>query len=376
MSETVDYYKISEKGKLEYLNNNEIVEKLILNNEEKTNLKIAYILKWVVVNGGTKVIFEHSNNLSKRGHKIYLVCHDSAPTWYNLDENIEYIQVPENEILCKYIPQDVDLIVCASNIYISEAIEQKIAPVIYFEQGSHHLFNRGEVEPEKLDFIAKQFSVCNNIYTVSEYAKKKILEIYNKDSFIVPNAVNKKVFYSSPEEKQKEKLVISTIGPEDWEFKGLKYVLDAIKELEKTYDFDFYWISPRPTETQLGNIIINPEQSVIGDVLRKTDIFISASAFESFGLPVLEAMTSGAAVVCTDAGGNMEFSVDGETCLIVNKRDSEDIVNKVKMLIENEALREKLSKEALKMAEKYDYNKNCDKLEEYFKSIAKYSVEK
>lgn len=371
----VDYKKIEEERRIEHLKN-PISEKLILNNIEKQNLKIAYVLKWTVTNGGTKVIFEHSNKLSKRGHKIYLVCHDECPTWYPLDKNIEFIHVPDDKVLCEYIPKTVDLIICATNTCIYEAIEQKIAPVVYFEQGSHHLFNRNEVEPEKLDFIAKEIAQCNNIYTVSEYAQTKIQELYNKDSYIVPNAVNKKVFYKSNERENNKKLVISTIGPEDWEFKGLRYVLEAIKELKKEYDFDFYWITPRQPETQIENTIINPEQQVIGDVLRKTDIFISASEFESFGLPVLEAMTCGAAVVCTDAGGNMEFSKNNNTCLIVEKRNSKDIVNKVRQLIINKELRNKLSNSALHMSEKYDYEKNCDKLEEYLRKIAKYSVEK
>ena len=334
MSEVIDYKKMEEERRIAHLENPK-PESLFENGKNKDKLKIAYLLKWTVTNGGTKVIFQYSNKLAERGHKIYLICHDQEPTWFPLDSNIKYIQVPENEVLGEHIPKDVDLIVCATNTCIYEAIEQRLAPVIYFEQGSHHLFNRNEVEQEKLDFIAKELAVCNNIYTVSEFAKDKIMEFYNKDSYVIPNAVDIEIFYYGDERKNNSKIVISSIGPEDWDFKGMKYVLEAVKELQKEYDIDFQWVTPRVPNTQIGTIFVNPKQIVIGDMLRKTDIFILASEFESFCLPILEAMTCGAAVVCTNAGGNMEFSKDGESCLIINKRDSADIVEKVKKLILN-----------------------------------------
>lgn len=375
MEQKIDYKKIEEERRREHLKN-PIPEGLEENNTNKDKLKIAYLLKWTVTNGGTKVIFQYSNKLAERGHKIYLICHDEEPTWFPLDKNVEYIHVPDDKLLSEAIPKDVDLIVCATNICIYEAIEQKIAPVIYFEQGSHHLFNRKEIEQDKLDFIAKEIEVCNNIYTVSEYAKEKIFEYYQKDSYVIPNAVDREVFYYGDDRKNNEKVIISSIGPEDWEFKGMKYILEAIKILEKEFDIEFQWVTPRDPITKIGKIFVNPEQSVIGNMLRKTDIFILASEFESFCLPILEAMTCGAAVVCTNAGGNMEFSKDRETCLLVNKRDTNDIVEKVKELILNRTLREQIAQNGVDISKKYDYEKNCDKLEEYYKSIAKYSVKK
>lgn len=375
MSELEDIRIIEEKRRIEHLKN-AIPEKLFFKGEKKENLKIAYILRFTGINGGAKVLFEYSNKLSRRGHKVYLISHGDAPIWFPLDEKVEFIKVPDQDIVGEYIPKDVDLIVCGTNTCIYEAIEQRIAPVIYFEQGSHHLFNREFVEEEKLDFITNQYAICNNIYTVSEYTKEKINLYYNKDAYVIPNTVDKNNFYNDDSRKLNKKIVVSAMGPEEWDFKGIKYILDAIVELKKKYDIEFNWISPREPITKIENTYINPPQKMIGDILRKADIFISASEYESFCLPVLEAMTCGAAIVTTNAGGNMEFSIDQTTCLIINKRDSKDIFEKVERLILDRELRDKLSKNGLEISKNYDYDKSCDMVEDYYREIAMYSVEK
>ncbi len=51
--------------------------------------------------------------------------------------------------------------------------------------------------------------------------------------------------------------------------------------------------------------------------LGKTDIFVALPHHtEGFYLPALEAMASGCAVICSDAIGNRDFCIDGETCLM------------------------------------------------------------
>ena len=49
-------------------------------------------------------------------------------------------------------------------------------------------------------------------------------------------------------------------------------------------------------------------------------MFVADVAHEGFCLPILEAMATGGAVVCTDADGNRDFCADGENCLIARAR--------------------------------------------------------
>ena len=121
--------------------------------------------------------------------------------------------------------------------------------------------------------------------------------------------------------------------------------------------------------------IINPPQIVIGDTLRKTDIYICASMYEAFCLPVLEAMTCGAAIITTNNGGNMDFIEENKNALIIEKDNINDIVQKVETLLNNQDLRESLVKNGVEEAARYSWNITINKVEEYYQEIANYVVE-
>lgn len=74
-------------------------------------------------------------------------------------------------------------------------------------------------------------------------------------------------------------------------------------------------------------------------VLSSTDIFCLPSFYEAFPLSILEAMAYGLPVITTNQGGISEAIVNGKGGLIVEKNDVIDLVEKLKMLIYDAALR-------------------------------------
>jgi glycosyltransferase involved in cell wall biosynthesis len=76
------------------------------------------------------------------------------------------------------------------------------------------------------------------------------------------------------------------------------------------------------------------------DLLAITDIFVFPSLNEGLSYILLEAMAAGKPVVATDAGGNKELVVDGETGRIVRPKDVEGLRVAIEALIADEKLRE------------------------------------
>ena len=247
----------------------------------------------------------------------------------------------------------------------------------YFEQGDYHLFEPKIVEKRVEEFIKKQFETVEFIYTVSEYARKKIRERFGKDAIVIPNAVNDRVFFYE-KRRENDNFTITIIGSQNVKFKRINNILKALKELEdEGYQFDVKWITPDiPNEKKGQNIeyIVNPQQIEIGNTLRKSDIYICASIYESFCLPVLEAMTCGATVITTNNGGNMDFVQDKKNALIIEKDNIEDIKQKVKMLYYNKTLREELAKNAYITSERYRWDHIILQIEDYYREISRYKI--
>ena len=353
---------------------NAIPQELIKTNNIKEKMHITYVMTWTGICGGSKIILEHANKLTERGHKITLISHDIRPDWFPLSEDVEFIQVPWGQVLCEKIPK-CDLIITTYWREIYESIEQKIAPVIYFEQGDFHLFDLEKLEKRKFEYIKKQFETVQFIYTVSNFASKKIKEIYNKESIVIPNAVDSNIFYYDNTIKDNKVINIAIIGSEKSEFKRINNIIQAINKVkEEGYKINLNWITPNePTKNKI-NAIVNPQQKVIGDTLRKSDIYICASMYESFCLPVLEAMTCGTAVITTNNGGNMDFVKENENALLIEKDNIEDICNKIKLLIDNKGLREKVSNNAIATSKMYSWDRTIGEIEDYYKEVARYKV--
>ena len=350
------------------------VEKI--ENIEKDKLEITYIMVWTKVCGGSKIILEYANRLAKKGHKINIVTYDEYPDWYELSDKINFVKVPENEDIEKYIPNS-DVVVPTSWKCIRKAIKANKGPVAFFEQGGSHLFEIDRLSEIKRKVVYDRMQLPPFIYTVSKYSAEKIEEIYGKSSSIIYNALESKIFYPREKERNENEISITIVGSEDFKFKNVGEVLEVIRELKEKYQIKLNWITqtePKINKEEGKNAIVNPEQKIIGDVLRNTDIYICNSEYESFGLPTLEAMTCGATVITTDTGGMRDFVIDRENALVIKHHNKEDMKEKIEMLINNRDLMHKMSQDGIATASKFNWDNTILSMEKYFREIAKYKV--
>ena len=354
---------------------NAVPQKLKYNPKNKKKLNITYVMTWTEVCGGSKIILEQANRLTLLGHSVNLISHFPKPNWFPLNEKIKFIQVPWEKILCEDIPKNSDIIIATYWREIYECIEQKIAPVVYFEQGDFHLFDSKVLDNRTFNYINEQLKTVPYVFTVSSFAQNKLKEIYNKNSHIIPNAVDEKIFFYE-EHKKNDIINVTIIGAEQVEFKKISLIIDAVNRAKRDGEqIKLNWITPVKPEKNKEEAIINPKQIIIGNILRETDIYICASMYESFCLPVLEAMTCGAAIITTNNGGNMDFVQDNENALIIEKNNADDIYRKLKILLNDETKRKKLAAKGVETAKEYSWTKTIEKLEKYYRNIAEYEVE-
>ena len=85
-------------------------------------------------------------------------------------------------------------------------------------------------------------------------------------------------------------------------------------------------------------------------------------------------MTCGAAVVATDNGGIADFIVDKENGLVIKKNNVEDMIAKIRFLIENPEERKRLASNGLKTAQRMSWKHSVERLEKYYQEIAQYEV--
>jgi len=89
------------------------------------------------------------------------------------------------------------------------------------------------------------------------------------------------------------------------------------------------------------------------------DLFAFPSFYEGFGLPVLEAMSCGTPVVCSNTSSLPEIA--GEAAIYFNPFDTSELAARISEVLTNEPLRQKLIAAGLEQAKKFSWEKTAQK---------------
>ncbi|MUG47155.1 glycosyltransferase family 4 protein [Paenibacillus woosongensis] len=348
-----------------------------LEDSAKRLLKVTYVMTHVSICGGVKVIFEHANRLKERGWDVVIVSHFPKPDWYPIQ--VEYRQIPFGIELAQGVPI-CDVIVATYWDHIQACIETGIAPVVYFEQGDEHLFHIERLSAEMQLFVKKQMQLPAFIMTVSHQASSALEENFGRNSVVIPNAIDHGTFKQKDNTRDKtEDPYILMMGNENITFKGIPRIISAFKRVKSAYpNLRLYWINPKqPDNTWLNavdQVYVNPPQTQIAELFQNAFMFVSASEFESFSLPVLEAMATGCPVVSTKNDGVMEYGIDRENIVFAEIGSEEDLVKKIFLLLENPELRQIITKNGLSVSQRYNWDASITNLMDYLTHVSEHKL--
>jgi len=90
-------------------------------------------------------------------------------------------------------------------------------------------------------------------------------------------------------------------------------------------------------------------------LLKGCKFFICPSRREALGVVNIEALAAGKPVVAFNVDGIPDLIKDGENGLLAKPRDSEDLASKMQMLLRDNQLLERMSRQALMMVKRYDW---------------------
>jgi glycosyltransferase involved in cell wall biosynthesis len=100
----------------------------------------------------------------------------------------------------------------------------------------------------------------------------------------------------------------------------------------------------------------------IPSLLKLCDLYIHSSNWEGMSLAIVEALASGLPVIASDVDGIREIVQNNESGMLFKRGDHRDLAHKIKLIIENREIREKLSIGAIRRSKEFSIFSAAEKL--------------
>lgn len=333
--------------------------------------------------GGYKMAYLYANFLSSRGHRVtvvhmrsrtlnqsspskrlalrvaYTIGPHVRPRWFVLDPRVRVLNLPEPSE--QQLPRS-DVLV-ATGVSTAHPVARLSAMGrcrgIYLIQG----FEDFTVDAEQ---VLETWRLPLKRVVVSRWLAD-IAAAHDLDFALVENGVDESVFNRQSPSELPAVDVVAMVSDQAIKRTDLAIsVMNILAERRPNFSGRTFGTTRRPTGLP-ENVTHHrsPAPGELADIYRSGAIFVCTSDFEGFGLPALEAMSCGAAVVSTENGGVPAFANDA--AVYAPRGDQAGLVARVESLLDEPSLLNRMQEAAHSRSEEFTLSRALRRFEDVVK---------
>ncbi len=353
-------------------------------------MKITFLLPHVRLSGGVRALLEYANRLHAMGHETRILLSAEPQKWYRFDKKLKTLgkkstslapdsidwfdnQVPITRLPCNdstfVPPADVLIATAWQTAEFSARLPKEAGKRFYFIQHYESLWTREKERAEKTYRLPFQKIV------ISSWLQQIMADNYQQEADLLVTPVDKNLFFS--EEKIWNTPRRVCLLHHDYDWKGYQEGIAAIKRAQsQKRKFDLVVFgekvkNPCDLFKQAGfefEYHYRPTGNEVARIFSTCDIYICPSWHEGLGMPAMEAMASGCAVVTTDTGGSRDYAFDKETALVSAPKDIEGLADNLVTVLDDKPLMVRLAENGQKKIMEFNWDKNCQRLLDLFET--------
>lgn len=352
----------------------------------RINLLLPFYPKLPI--GGFKVHYEYANRLAERGHSVSVLhpCTVEEPTgwkarlartgklaadrlstqstvdWYSLRHDIHLLSVPD--LGERNVPEaDVTLATSWATAEMASAYSSKAGEVFQIVY-DYELWMTADADLRQR--MESAFRATTNCIATSPSVAAMLQQIGIQPVAYIPCGLDFSEFGID--------IPIESRSPESVGFPAReqfsKGTADAVIALETlrsrgTQNLQVSAFGPRPVNGLPDDFRVewSPTSRQLRAFYNSISIFVFPSHFEGWGLPGMEALACGAALVAADSVGIRDYAHHEETALIVPRGRPDLLAAAVTRLIEDGELRHRLARQGEAKVRQYTWERAVDALE-------------
>src|SRR5688500_6808138 len=158
----------------------------------------------------------------------------------------------------------------------------------------------------------------------------------------------------------------------EYAWKGVAEGLEAVRRVKArvpTLRLVGFGVKPPRGPSPYDEFHTNVDQSNLAALYSGCDIYLCPSWDEGLGMPPMEAMACGSALVTYDNGGSRDYARPGETALVARRRDTDDLAAKLERMATDAELRKRLATAGADfVTTAFDWDRAVARLEELLRA--------
>ena len=203
-------------------------------------------------------------------------------------------------------------------------------------------------------YLKKSLPYADKIISISKYTQKKLKEEFDYDSEVIYPCIDTEMF--KPNSKMDSNKIKILYSGNFSKRKGFDLLPKIMERLDN--NFELYCTGLRSQDKKFNriNYLGKLDKNGLIKAYNDSDIFLSTSRLEGFGLSVAEAMSCGKPCVVTNCSSLPEL-IDDKGGFLCERDNVEDFVQKIKILSDDKRLREEMGKyNRKKVISKFSFN--------------------
>ena len=316
----------------------------------RSSLRITFLCPHLRIAGGVRAILTYADRLAARGHDVEVVVpaggvaraawrqwRGAGPAWMpRMRARVRWVDAWRGDDL-----RDGDAVVATawpSAPAVAEA-PARCGGKCYLVQHYESLYHG---EPATVDAT---YRLPLHQIVISTWLGDIMRECFASEAEVLVTPVDPDLFH-------RERVDVKTSRPRvlmlqhDYAWKGVAEGLAAVRRARgrvPSLVLVGFGVRPPRRGERYDEFHANPPQATLAALYSGCDIYLCPSWDEGLGMPSMEAMACGTALVTFDNGGSRDYARDEETALVAPRRDVDGLAQKLARAAGDGALRARIA---------------------------------
>jgi glycosyltransferase involved in cell wall biosynthesis len=334
-------------------------------------LKLTFLAPHIRIAGGVRAILTYADRLAGRGHDVTVVVPARRP-WRAWARNVrglgpdwmpgfragvrwvsawDPLRLPDGDAVLATAWQSADAVAQAP---------ARSGAKFYFVQHYESLYHG---EPERVDAT---YALPLRKIVISTWLADIMREKFGSLAEVLVTPVDRDLFHPVEGARGGDALRVLMLH-HDYAWKGVREGLEAVAAVKARHP-EVLLVGfgvKRPREAlPYDEFHENLPQQRLAWLYSRCPIYLCPSWDEGLGMPPMEAMACGAALVTFDNGGCRDYALDRETALVAPRRDVGALARCLELAVANGALRERVARLGRAfVTSRFDWDRAAERLE-------------